>query len=716
MRSSRAFWVTCAIIVFLAAPSLGGDREEATGGEDGSAEASDHPQEGPFEDAITVVGIRAGSEVPVTKADIDREQIEALSFGQDTPQLLQYTPSLTWYSDSGIGSNYSYLSLRGIQQTRINMTFDGAPLNDPAEHALFFNNFSDFLSTVDSVQIQRGVGTSSVGAPSYGGSINFASRPAAEEAGGDLRLALGSYDTMRASLAYESGVLANGLSVGGRISVAETDGYRDNSGTEHLTGFLDVGWQGERSSLKLVSFSGNVETQLAWLAVEPEVLRQDRTFNPLDEEERDDFGQDFAQLKYTLAVGSSSLVTASLYYNGASGWFRLWDDPVAQNDLLQFGIDQSFVGSMITFGTASERLSTTFGIHYNDFSGDHTLHIDGERIYLNTGFKETANAFAKAEYRLGDWILFGDLQGRWAEFSYRGGVDLSPVDWSFVDPRVGVRWHTSPTLSLYGSLGRAQREPSRLDMLLGEDDATVPHDLAAVLPEEVVDLELGVNVNTTELALQVNLYLMEFTNEIALTGELSEVGLPLRRNVDESYRRGLEIDLRWAAAPDWTIVHTANYSRNRIEEWTQFYDVYDASGTWIGSEPITYRDVPALLSPETVLNLGAEWSPGAWSLSAIGRYVSEAHLDNTGLEAFRLPSFTSLDLRASVDLSGWWEAGRPRLTLFVNNALDSTDQFGSGYSYQFLLEDSAGARSLDGIRYFYPLATRNAIVSLEIDL
>ncbi len=716
MRSSRAFWVTCTIIVFLAAPSLGGDREEATSGEDESAEAADNPQEGPFEDAITVVGIRAGSEVPVTKTDIDREQIEALSFGQDTPQLLQYTPSLTWYSDSGIGSNYSYLSLRGIQQTRINMTFDGAPLNDPAEHALFFNNFSDFLSTVDSVQIQRGVGTSSVGAPSYGGSINFASRPAAEKAGGDLRLVLGSYDTMRASLAYESGVLASGLSVGGRISLAQTDGYRDNSGTDHLTSFLDVGWQGERSSLKLVTFSGNVETQLAWLAVEPEVLRQERTFNPLDEEERDDFGQDFAQLKYTLAVGSSSLVTASLYYNGAAGWFRLWDDPVTQNDLLQFGIDQSFVGSMITFGTASERLSTTFGIHYNDFSGDHTLHIDGERIYLNTGFKETANAFAKAEYRLGDWILFGDLQGRWAEFSYRGGVDLSPVDWSFVDPRVGVRWHTSPTLSLYGSLGRAQREPSRLDMLLGEDDASVPHDLGAVLPEEVVDLELGVNVNTAGLALQANLYLMEFTNEIALTGELSEVGLPLRRNVDESYRRGLEIDLRWAVAPGWTIVHTANYSRNRIEEWTQFYDAFDASGTWIGSEPVTYRDVPALLSPETVLNLGAEWRPGAWSLAAIGRYVSEAHLDNTGLDAFRLPSFTSLDLRASVDLSGWWETGRPRLTLFINNALDSTEQFGSGYSYQFLLEDSAGARSLDGIRYFYPLATRNAIVSLEIDL
>ena len=159
-----------------------------------------------IEESITVLGIRAADTVPVTKTNLDREQIERLSYGQDVPKLLQYTPSATWYSDSGIGSNYSYLSLRGIQQTRINMTFDGAPLNDPAEHALFFNNFHDFLNTVGSIQIQRGVGTSSVGTAAYGGSVNFASRPAAETNGGDLRLALGSFDTQRASVGYESGI------------------------------------------------------------------------------------------------------------------------------------------------------------------------------------------------------------------------------------------------------------------------------------------------------------------------------------------------------------------------------------------------------------------------------------------------------------------------------------------------------------------------------
>ncbi len=666
--------------------------------------------------SITVVGIRAGEDLPLTKRDLDPAEIETLSHGQDVPALLQHTPSMTWYSDSGIGANYSYFSLRGIQQTRINMTFDGAPLNDPAEHALFFNNFHDFLNVVDSIQIQRGVGTSSVGAPSFGGSVNFASAPPADSPGGDLRLVLGSFDTRRASVGWESGILDNGLSVSARISHSVTDGYRDSSGSEHRTLFLNLGWQGERSSLKFVSFSGDEQSQLAYLAVDPDTLRENRRFNPLAEEERDDFGQDFAQLKLTRSIGSDLLLTASVYYNGANGWFRLWDDPEERNDLLRFGIDQSFVGSMITASWSTERHSTTLGVHYNDFGGDHTLDAEGGRIYRNTGFKRTANAFGKVELPLGRWILFGDLQWRWADFSYEGDVDLGAVDWSFLDPKVGFRRTLSPRASLYASLGRAQREPTRLDLLLGEDNATVVHDLQAVRPEQVLDLEAGINLDTPQLVLQANVYAMQFTDEIALTGELSEIGLPLRRNVDDSYRRGLEVDLKWMASPRWSLLFSANLSRNRIREWTQYYDVYDELGAWVGSEPITYRDVPPLLSPEAILNLGLEWTRRQSALALTGRYVADAHLDNTGLDSFRLPSHVDFDLRASLDLGRWWPAASPKITLFVDNLLDSDRQYPSGYSYQFINRDGTGGTDLDGIPFYYPAATRNAVLSLELDL
>ena len=714
VKNIRLFpWLALSAILVPGIPpsALAQDTKEVV--EEDSEELETTPA---IEDTITVLGIRAGDELPVTKTNLDAQQIDTLSFGQDVPQLLQYTPAMTWYSDSGIGSNYSYFSMRGIQQTRINMTFDGAPLNDPAEHAVYFNNFHDFTNTVDSIQIQRGVGTSSVGSPSFGGSVNFASSPPAQDRSGDLSLALGSYDTKRASFGYESGVFENGFSIGGRFSYADTDGYRDNSGTEHQTGFIDAGWQGERSSLKLVSFFGEVETQLAWLAVEPEILAENRRFNPLDEEERDNFGQNFAQLKYTRALRNDTLLTASLYYNGADGWFRLWDDPQAKNELLQFGIDQSFIGTMVTASKSFDSLSATLGAHFNDFSGDHTLDTEGTRIYENTGYKQTANAFGKAEYRLGDWLLFGDLQLRWAEFSYKGDIDLGSVAWTFLDPKVGVRRFVSPRLSAYASLGRAQREPARLDLLLGEDNATVPHDLEAVRPEKVLDFEAGLDFNTPELALTANIYAMEFTDEIALTGELSEIGLPIRTNVDESYRRGVEVDLKWQASERWALLHSANLSRNRIREWTQFYDVYDEQGSWIDSEPITYRDVPPLLTPEVIVNLGVEWARSGASVALMGRYVDDAQLDNTGLEEFRLPSYTNVDLRTSVNLGRWWAAANPRLTLFVNNLFDNDDQYPSGYSYQFINQNSSGQQSLDGIPFYYPLATRNAVLTLELDL
>ncbi len=684
----------------------------------GETEDTGEPADEPMvvEESITVLGIRADEEVPVTKTNLDREQIETLSYGQDVPKLLQYTPAVTWYSDSGAGTNYSYLSLRGIGQTRINVTLDGAPLNDPAEHALYFNNFHDFSSLVDSVQIQRGVGTSSVGTPSYGGSVNFASRPARETNGGDLRLVLGSFDTGRASIGYESGIFANGFSVGGRFSYADTEGYRDNSGSEHRTFFLSAGWQGKRSSLRLVSFSGEEASQLAFLAVEPEILAQNRRFNPLDEEERDAFGQDFAQIKFSHALTDRTLFTASLYYNGADGYFRLWDDPVAQSELLEFGIDQAFVGSMVTATTDRQGWSATFGLHYNDFRGDHTLDIGENRIYRNTGFKRTANVFGKVEVELGRWLLYGDVQLRWAEFSYAGDFDLGSVQWSFVDPKIGLRRSLSPGLSLYGSLGRAQREPTRMDLLLGEDNATVPHDLEAVRPEKVLDFELGVDWKATDWSLEANLYAMEFTDEIALTGELSEIGLPLRTNVEQSFRRGLEVDLRWRIAPAWSLHHTANLSHNRIAEWTQFYDVYDAAGRLIDSRALTYRDVPPLLTPEVVLNLGGEWSGRSTSVALTGRYVDDAQLDNTGLAEFRTPSFTNVDLRLAWNLERWWAAASPRLTLYVNNILDDLDQYPSGYSYQFLVEGATGPSTLDGVSYYYPLASRNAVLTLEIGL
>jgi iron complex outermembrane receptor protein len=653
-------------------------------------------------DTITVDAVRASESAPVTKRTIDAEEIAQLSIGQDVPALLEHTPSITWYSDSGVGSNYSYFSLRGINQTRINITLDGAPLNDPAEHALYFNNFKGIADAVDSIQIQRGVGTSTVGSPSYGGSVNFASARLTQDSETRLQMRVGSHATRQASLTHQTGQLGNGMAFFTHASFAESDNYRERSGTEHGTVFFNASWLGERSQLKLVTFSGREKSQLAFLAVDPDTLEQNPRFNPLAEEERDRFEQDFVQLQYVRSVGDRSTMVASLYYNGADGWFRLWDDPVAKSDLLEFGIDQHFVGSMVNVTRTGQRLTMTLGAHYNDFRGDHTLDIGPDRIYRNTGLKTQANLFAKLGYNVGRWRLFGDLQLRWAEFDYRGTIDLEPIRWTFVDPKVGVRYSLTPQTSVYASLGKAEREPSRLDLFAGEDNATVQHNLQAVRTEKVVDLEAGVEHRSERLALQVSLYDMQFEDEIAATGALSDIGLPLRINVDESYRRGLEVDLRWRFNEHWQLTNSASLSRSRIREWTQFYDVFDARGEWIGSEPRVYRNVEPLVD----LGLSARWT-------------SPSNLDNTGNSRFRTPEYLTVGLRGRLHLGRWPALGplsRSRVGLHVDNLFDELDHYPSGYSYLFINRDEGGSDRLDGIPYFYPFAGRTVMATFEIPL
>jgi len=667
---------------------------------------------------VVVQAIRADARAPITKTDIDRKDLEDSYHGQEMPFLLKEAPSITQYSDTGLAAGYSYLYLRGIQQTRINMTLDGVPLSEPEDSALYFVDFGDFASSVDSIQVQRGVGTSTVGAASYGGSINFASVTVEDEprllgtAGG------GSFGSRRGSLAAHSGRVGPGLAFYGRGSYQETDGFRDHSGVIQRSLFYAATRQGERSFFKLFGFSGREETQLAFLAVEGDLLDQDLRTNPLSPAEQDRFGQDFAQAQLTRAVGSSSSLAVQGYYNGAGGWYRIWDSP-EQATLLQYELDWRFFGGLVTFRHARGPVSLTAGLHANDHRSEHAQRDTGAalRNYENHGNKNEANGFAKLGYDVGRWHLYGDAQLRWARFRHEGDLPLGSVDWTFFNPKLGARYAVSPSLGVYASVGKATREPARADMLAGEDEPTLPYDLEAVRPEGVWDVEAGLDWRTAKASLKANLYAMEFHDEIALTGELSEIGLPLRRNVDRSHRRGLELEAAWQAAPSLRLTAAANLSRNRISTWTQFLDVYDADGVWQEAVPRTFRDVTPLLTPSFVGNLGADWSPARGvRASLLGRYAGKAYLDNTENEATTAPGFFTLDATLSLDLGRWVKAGQPRLRVQVTNLLDNDRVFPSGYSYLYLTRDPAGGETLTTIPYYYPLATRGVFVGLDLTL
>jgi iron complex outermembrane receptor protein len=654
-------------------------------------------------ESIVVSGIRAEDATPVTKTNFSRAEVVKRYHQQDVPALLSTAPSVNTYAESGFGgAGYSYITMRGMSPSRINFTLDGVPLADSEDFGAYFVDFPDLAHSLQSIQLQRGVGTSTVGSPSFGGSVNLESVALAQDAATDARVAAGSYGSRFATAGWQSGFTPGGLAMYGRVSWQESDGFREHSGTEQRNLFLSAAKQFEDGQLKLTGFTGHEDQQLSFNATDPDTLRGHLRANPLSPDDTDSFGYDLAQLQYLRAN-----MTASVYYQRGYGWYRLYDDEAAQTGLRQYGLDGMLIGSLVTFSWSRGPLSANYGVHLNRFRREHTRDlVDGPRDYFNYGVKSEANAFAKLNWDVSRWHLYSDLQLRTSDFHYHGDTAIDPIRWTFFNPKLGARRDLSAGSSVYATAGLSTREPTRNDLFQGEDNASFAHDLHAVRPERLLDVEVGYDLRTSRFALAANVYAMELRNEITATGELSDIGLALRRNVDRSYRRGLELDATWQAAPALRLRTTASLSRGRIRTWTQFYDVYDLAGNYVTSRPITYHDVAPLLTPSAILNQSLDYTAGRLSLGAAARWVAKSYLDNTNSEAFTTPSFFTLDASAAYDLSR-----NLRLSVQINNLLNNRRVWASGYSYQYFSGDTPA-----GIPYYYPQATRNAVVMLDVKL
>jgi len=657
-----------------------------------------------FSETMVVSAIRAEAATPVTKTDVAREEIEQQYHGQDIPLLLRDAPSVNAFSESGAGgSGYSYITLRGVSPTRINFTLDGVPLADSEDMGTYFADFPDLARSLESIQIQRGVGTSTVGTPSFGGSVNMQSIDLAQEQRVDATLGGGSFGGRQASVGFHSGALPRGTAFYTRLSVLENDGFRDNSATRQRNVFFSGSKTLGNAMLKLTGFSGKERMQSSYYATDEATLDTDPRNNPLRPEERDEFGYDLAQLQYIRPLPNNSDMTASVYYQRGYGWFRLFS---SENELREYGLDGMLLGGIVTYSRTSGALTLNTGVHTNRFKRDHTRDnlVSDTRDYANYGVKGEANAFAKLSYVTGAWLLYGDAQVRHARFDYHGDVEMDGKDWTFFNPKLGARYTLSQRASVYVSAGMTTREPTRNDLFLGEDNPPVAFDLGAVKPERVLDLEAGWSFRVANVDLAANVYAMEFRNEIASTGEQSEIGLTLRKNVDRSYRRGLELDAAWQVTPSIRLKTNANLSRNRIRDWTQFIDVYDAEGNWSGSRPRQYRDVEPLLTPAVIVNQAIDYTPDArFSVGSVGRWVGRSYLDNTNSPDTDAPSYFVLDANASYAVTPW-----ARVSLQVNNLLDNDRIRPSGYSYLYFAEEQ-----LSGTAYYYPQATRNAAVLVD---
>jgi iron complex outermembrane receptor protein len=663
---------------------------------------------------IVVQAVRAEVDTPVTKTEVTREELAKENAGQDMPALLADLPGMNYTSDTGLANGYTYVSMRGVGPTRINFTLDGAPLNEPEDSTLYFVDFADLASSVESLQVQRGVGTSAAGVASFVGSVNFASLDLAEKPQLTARLALGSFGTGRATAGYQLGRLGDsGFKAYARGSWQQTKGFRDNSAIDQRSVYAGLSHESEEGYFKLFGFVGHEESQSAYYAVEPWVLEEDLTYNPLGPDERDSFGQRFVAAQYTRFLSEKTSLAGQLYVNDAGGWYRLRSSSTGQ--LREYGIDWTNLGAAMTLKTALGSVGLTWGVHGSDFGSTRTRDVvDGGRDWRNRGYKSEASTFVKLSREAGPWHLYGDLQLRWARFRYEGDVAVEPVSWTFLNPKLGARRDLGRDLSLYASVGMTSREPGRGDLLYGEENVSSPHDLHDVEPEKVVAFELGTAFRRGPFSAQVNVYDMEFRDEIALTGEQSEVGLSIRRNADRSFRRGLEWDLAWRRA-SLAVRFAGNWSWNRIRSWTQFYDVYDEAGEWLGSTSRTFEDVEPVLSPPFVGNLSVEGSPLRWlTLGAAARYAARSYLDNTNGATLATPGWWKVDLSATLDLASVVRVGSPRLKVSVENLLDDRRIWPGGYSWLYATRDASGAETFGGIPYYFPMATRNVTAVLDL--
>lgn len=604
------------------------------------------------------VTYQANRLTPIPFQNLTTIDIQARSTGQEPSFLLAETPSVTNYSDAGSTQGYSYFRIRGIDQTRINVTLDGVPLNEPEDQGAYFSNFPDILNSVDHIQVQRGVGITKNGAASYGGSVQLLTANLRDSAHTVLGLGYGSFNTIRAFAEHSSG-LRNRTAVYARASHIQSDGYKRHAANSGQSIFLSGGWFGDRSLWKLNFLAGTQRNGLAWLGVSDSLIRVDRRTNGNSPSEKDQFLQTITQLQNSIQISRSASLQSSIYHSFVDGNYNFdlnnFLGLPPSSELFNYAFRSNLVGLYSNLEFNKKNFQGTIGVHGNRYQRSHTgSEQQAGRLYQNTGFKNEASLFAKVEYSLQQLTFFTDVQWRHVSFDYQGSVPFQKITWDFINPKAGVTLALNTKTVLYYSLGGTQREPTRNDMFGGNDnllaDAAGQPVLANTSPESVLDHEFGSRYQSKRLWLDINLFYMDFKNEIVLDGKFGPNGLALTNNVDRSFRAGVELTARYQAAPWISLANNSAFTYNRITEQSERFS--------------------PILTPPLIINQDVTFSNQNLSVTLNGRYQASSYIDFANTT--RLAGYLLFNARASYQINS------TQIGLFLNN-ISNTRYFNQGY-------------------------------------
>lgn len=655
--------------------------------------------------AATVRAVQTREEAPIAQTNLSAREIKRVYTGQDAPFVLsRQVPNLITHSEAGTGfSNYGGMRLRGMDQSRLNITFNGVPLNDMLDQGVFFSNFTDIMNSVGHVQVQRGVGFSTNGSASFGGSINFQGPDIWQEtASAELQLnassfatgisgptqngvnpglptpsnapALGQLNTFRGSAEFKTGILQDKFALYGRMSNFSSEGYRYHSGTESWSMFLSGGYRGEKDLLTFTLFNGRSRSQLAYTPVPLPLIKADPRTNVNFAQDRDNFGQQMIQLRYTRQLNPHLHSTTSLYYGGAGGDFPfgLADSTGQFSGQINYPLTNRHYGAFSNLLYEKNRLRLRGGLHAYTFKRENweTLLPDNvNRIYSDSTRKNEVSAFVNAAYTLGRFTVQSDVQVRHSTIQFFGdhrflasGTHLPQYRYTFVNPKIGFNYQASRALQVYASFGRTGREPTKFDLWGGvtrldsNNLAQVQNPDAAVQPEYVNDLEAGGRYQKGAFRTQLNFYWMDFRNKIEPIGERIAF-VQLRKNVAQSTRAGVELSASWRPEKGFYLEAMGAYNYARIAR-------YAPENT--GQNEV-YTDVRPALTP----NWQGQLTAGYRTAKGLTAELTGSYLSRTFLSPINDPELTvpaSFVAHGRVSWNFWKEN---TLALRVQNIFDA---------------------------------------------
>lgn len=698
---------------------------------------------------VEVRSLRATSNAPFAITALNKKDIEKANNGQDVPYLLQYTPSTVVTSDAGAGVGYTGLRVRGTDGTRINVTLNGIPVNDAESQGTFFVNFTDIASSTGSIQLQRGVGTSTNGSGAFGATMSISNLQQFKKAGAEIINSTGSFNTFRHTLRAGTGLLKGGFSFDVRLSKISSDGYVDRSRSDMKSLQFIAGWQAnEKTSLRFMVMTGKEKTQQAWNGVLQDSLSTNRTFNELGikadgtnyDNQTDNYQQDYYQLfldhKFTKHLSghiAGFLTRGKGYYEeyklgqsyssyGLPNFITPKNDTVTSTDLIrQLWLDNHYYGGVFSLLYDKKHTQLTFGGGWNRYEGDHYGYIkwamnnvpDNYRWYLNDAQKNDANAYVKAQHTIQEkLILFADLQYRNVQYDISGFRDnptLSPsVNYSFFNPKAGISYLLHDDMiqkqRFYASIAVANKEPNRNDFEAGV--TTLPK------AEQLYDIEAGYEHNRNKWSVSANYFYMLYKDQLILTGQINDVGAYTRTNVDNSYRMGLELQAAVLAKSWLKLFANATLSQNKIQDFIEYYDNYDdPSGNQVA---IVHSNTDIAFSPGFITAGGATFMPfkrlmkkQSFEIDLLAKYVGKQYLDNTSNDDKSIGSYGLLDARVryTIRTKVFRELG---LNLMLNNILDKK-YVSNGYTYSYKSGGTVVAPN-----YYYPQAGFNWLLGVSM--